>query len=375
MAWIIPDTATHQDRNGDVGVGSFSSAMSIVGSYSLALDADLTLTGPDFGAAPTLFNYADFNEGSDGNTVPAATGTNGFFSVIGAGVDAPKYINGGRVGALACRVYGEEAEGNQNYIASRFNTDFGGGITELYASAAFMFPDSGIPPQEGTTANAAYRYLGSGSSMKLIWANENNSTSESDVVFYSHVGASAITVDGNDIDVLMTAVQLGGGTPNTPPEWWVWDQWMLLTVWAKADPVNPATVDGTLILEISNPNGRWRYEKAIPIFKGAAAGDSAQWTHCRIPGWMSQPVNGFGTPDQTDVRMDTVYLASSPKRIVIADAANWEDVTEFCDCPFAAWGTDVTVKTKYTGTMSGPQYAHFMGDDDVSLYSTFVGVL
>ncbi|WP_220457779.1 hypothetical protein, partial [Vibrio marinisediminis] len=82
---------------------------------------------------------------------------------------------------------------------------------------------------------------------------------ESDVVFYSHVGASAITVDGNDIDVLMTAVQLGGGTPNTPPEWWVWDQWMLLTVWAKADPVNPATVDGTLILEISNPNGRWRY--------------------------------------------------------------------------------------------------------------------
>jgi hypothetical protein len=222
--------------------------------------------------------------------------------------------------------------------------DFGKGIQEIFISYWVRLPDGQIFPGAKWTRGKKLKTFSKDSSWKFVWLSDRDTGgNSSDGCLPTHIGSGTFYLAGNDFN-LDTNI----GKKET---WWSWNSWMRISIWLRANPVNPVLDGDVLFQTISAEKGVREYKNKTPIFDGdyangpgeAYAGEPnvQQWQHLNIAGWIRPESDSGTTPIYDDI-----YVAigdNSHARVEIADSPDYKKAKKVAIQKVTSW-SDTNIK-------------------------------
>ena len=290
-------------------------------SGSLVQRSTLTITGSDFGNAPTVVVFDDFEGGTNGNTIPTGAGS----ALIGqwdAKAGNVIYSNTTAVsGSLSFRADALEPHFG---VLERYLPP----TTDFFMSWWMYIPSGDNLPGEGTV---------DGTNWKVMWVlGEGGSTVDDDTYLPACLAIDSWVIGGNDSPY--------GKWPDLD---FHKGEWKRVWAWEKGGYNNDGQchfweLDSTnAVLQRVNDNN------VTIMYEGGMREQVNVNGYCRI------------TPD-CHPTFDDVYIAvgsNARARVEIGNSSTYNNCTQMALCPSTSWsGTSITAKCNLGGLSGGPWY-------------------
>jgi len=284
-----------------------------------------------FGGGPTV----DLYDGMEGVVSQTLNTTNPLIGAYESNSTA-YFQSGGRDGGTCLRtIDGTGYPNGQHQFNSVFNSD----VTEIFISYAYKHKAGTYWPSQYASTTDIFPDIQNNSSLKQAWLmyGDGGHNKYNDLVFMSHMsGGGIFGLVGNDQNVLEA---VGGAAP----PWFVFDNWIRETLWAKADKDNPDTANGEFYLQFMNGNdSEYVYGRTdMPVFDSDRQGsEPAAWDRVKFAQGAGGPA--IGTVNHA---MDDVYIAigeNAAARVELGNNATYGSCTELVICPSTVW-TDTQI--------------------------------
>ena len=304
----------------------------------------LSVSGTNFGASSaTVELYDTFENGTEAfDSLEANIG-----SWTSRSAPYPQVlVDDGYSGAHSIQVYD-----TVNEVAAIAKKVFLAPVSEVFVSYWIKIPAGSYFPC-ATSAET----LATQSCWKMSWLmyGDLGYQGENDICVPTYIGTNHLVLAGNDYTPQIDGDYLDYGISS----WWVWDRWMRISTWIKADPVNPSTTPGNIEVDIFSGASRLTEAWSIVVFDDdQIATVEKKWDRINVPGWIG--------PGYSNIKplYDDIYVATGDNaraRIEVSNAATFAASTNSTIQIVTAWGTDAITATLNLGS--------FQDGDHIYLY-------
>lgn len=287
---------------------------------SISGEKVLAINGNEFGNAPNVVLYDDFEKGISGEPIGLDKARVGSWDGKFHGGTATYHEQ--HDGNLAQRIRDHSQSLTNNNRIANLVRKFPSPQTHAVVAFSVIVP-------EGTTfaASSKAETFPDRSSWKFTWLVSEQGIGQDDkfdLCMPSHIGNGNFMLAGNNGNLAW--MQKGS-------DWWAWGSYNHITSEVKIDPVAPKTTPVGYFYQTVSPVAV-RYEEGTQD-PSNFSGTDYQFDRILVPGWW-----GNGDNNNFDALYDNVYVAvgkNAKARIIVTDNANFNESKTAVTLPAESW--------------------------------------